>query len=123
MKTNAAGLALIRAFTDEYDTADSRTAAEKIVTLSIKVELTSNQFSALVCLAMHLGTDHFRDSRIVRLINQSRPNALVKAADQFDLYIYHDDDTGKRVPDPFLIKQRELEKALFLMPELVRKRR
>jgi lysozyme len=125
MRTNAEGLSLIAAFIDEYDAAESRTAAEGAVNLYVKARLNSNQFSALVCLVMNIGRGEFKRSQLLKTINASVKDRdlLLKAADQFDRYIYETNDFGERVLDPFLIKQREYEKALFLLPAILPKRR
>ena len=123
MKTNAEGLELIALFKDEYEPAESRTSAEKAVTILVTRRMTTNQFSALVSLVMHIGIDTFRRSRMLTMINTRSLHSMVQAADEFDLYVYIDDDHGRRVLDPFLVRQREFEKALFLKPELVRKRK
>lgn len=120
MKTNEIGLHLIACFQDEYDPAESRSAAEKIVSKLVKARLTSNQFSALVCFVMSIGEDTFTNSRMLYLLNKKE---LTKAADQFALYTYDYDDNGKRAIDPFLVEQRVFEQSLFLMPELVRKQK
>lgn len=125
MRTNNEGLCLIETFKDEYDPAESKTASEKAINLFVKVRLTSNQFSALVSLVMHIGIDSFRRSNLLKLINASAKDwrKFVKAADEFHTYIYIDDEHGKRVADDFLIQHRDFEKALFLKPEQIRKRK
>lgn len=120
MKTNARGKELIAMFKDEYDAAISRTAAERAVTMLIRRRLTGNQFSAIVSLVMSIGLDEFRASRMLRLINTMTLSSALEASDEFDTYIYEYNDSGERTIDPFLIKQREMEKALFLLPEAVR---
>lgn len=114
MKTNAEGRKLIALFKEEYEAEISRTQAEKALTLLVRRRLTSNQFSALVSLVMSIGLEEFKASKMLRLLNTVSLHSALQAADEFDLYIY-----DGRKPDPFLIRQREMEKALFLMPEVV----
>lgn len=120
MKINETGLWLINCLRDEDYELDGKTAAEKAVRTHTRTRLTDGQYSALVSFVMCEGIDLFMRSKLRRLINRGE---LVEAADEFDRYIYTVDDEGKRVVDPFLLKHRELEKGLFLMPELVRKRK
>lgn len=120
MKLNVEGLALIAAFLDEYDPAETPTNAEKAIRLYVHPLLTSNQFSALVCLVMDIGIIKFRKSVLLKKINSKTDrNALVHAADEFDRYVYELNEKGVREIEPFLVRQREFEKALFLKPELV----
>lgn len=121
MKTNEAGRALIDFFESEYDSCESRTAAEKAVTMLVRRRLNSNQFSALVSFVMSGGINGFKHSQMLRLLNTRDVLSATLAADQFGKYIYEFDDNGDRYVDPFLIKQRELERDLFLTPEIVKK--
>lgn len=125
MKLNAEGKKLLDAISEDYRTEISRTDAGKAIRLLVKQRLTDNQYSALVSLIVCIGLDTFKKSKLLKLINSSSGDwhNFVKAAEQFDFYIYSDDEEGRRKPDQFMIAHRELEKALFLMPELVRKRR
>lgn len=115
MRTNPLGIDLIDRYTDEYEAAESRTAAERSINLFCRIRLTSNQFSALVPLVMHIGIDDFKRSAVLKFLNQGK---LLKAADAFGHYIYLTDVEGRFI-DECLIVQREAEKALFLMPEIV----
>lgn len=123
MKTNPEGRILIALFKDTYEVTESRTAAEKAVNLLVRRRITSNQFSALVSFVMSLGIDGFRRSRMLTLINTRSIDTMVRAADEFDKFIYEINDDGQRVLDPFLVRHREFEKALFLKPEIVAKRK
>jgi GH24 family phage-related lysozyme (muramidase) len=118
MKTNPIGLNYIEMYKTEYGLNESRTTAEKFLSANLKRRINSNQFSALVCLIVAIGIDDFLDGKILNLINSGN---VMDAADKFDICIYTDDEYGRRIADPFLIRQRELEKALFLTPELVQK--
>lgn len=124
MRTNRAGLDLIKYFKGEYEPAEGRINAEKAVTLLIKRPITHNQFSALVCLIMGIGIDLFKESNIIKLLNKGNGiEDRLKAANEFDKYIYDYNDDGERIVDQFLIAQRTLEKDLFLKSELVKKRK
>ena len=115
MKTNEIGESLIESYEDMYDPAETREDAIKAIRLFVTRRLTSNQFSALIPLIMHIGIDDFKASKMLKLINSGR---IFEAADQFNFYIYAE-VKSRRKADPFLVKQREMEKKLFLMPEVV----
>jgi GH24 family phage-related lysozyme (muramidase) len=123
MRVNAEGRKLIEFIRDGYTPDESQRDAEKAVKRFVKPLLTNNQFSALVSLVMSIGIDTFRKSRLLMTINGNIKDSLLKAADHFDHYIYSEDESGKWKPDRELIAYREMEKALFLKPELVKKRR
>lgn len=118
MKTNADGLNLIEMLKCEYEPAESRTNIEKALNALVKRRLTNNQFSALVSLGMYIGLDKLK--KVIKRINSV--TLLAEVADCFDQHIYHDDEHGRRTADPFLIKQRELERELFTRPQIVKKR-
>jgi len=87
---------------------------EKGVLRLVKVELTENQFSALVSFAYNCGLDEdtddkaegLGDSTLLKLVNQKE---FVKAADQFLVWTKA---KGKTLPG--LVKRREEERKLFL---------
>lgn len=118
MRTNADGLSLIEVLKSEYEPVESRTNVEKTLTLLVRRRLTSNQFSALVSLGVNIGLDDLK--RIIRKLNKIEIPAQI--ADEFDKYVYGTAENGDRILDPFLIKQRELERSLYTNPELVKKR-
>ena len=103
---------------EEYALDETTSAAKKAIKLYVKVPLTNNQFSALVPLVRFIGIKNFRKSNMLKTLNSKDRRAVLKAAQYFDYYIYVASPHG-RIVDPFLVKQRELEKALFLKPELV----
>ena len=127
MRTNPKGLELIKIFRDEdeYDFLENKRNAENLISEFIRVPLTSNQFSALVSFIMSEGREAFLKSKLRRLINGSKCDwkKFVKAADEFDKYIYLVDLNGVRVIDEFLIWHRMQEKKLFLKPEIVKSRK
>jgi GH24 family phage-related lysozyme (muramidase) len=121
MKVNECGLSLIDTLLSEYEPHESRTTVEKYLTLKLRRKITNNMYSALVPLGMAIGTDMLETSGIIKLINLGKPH---EAAHRFDFFIYHDDENyGFRVADPFLVRQREMEKALYFMPEIVTTRK
>lgn len=79
--------------------------AEAMVETVIKVPLTDNQFSALVCLVFNTGPKPLTMSLGERL----KQNNYVAAANEFQRWCY---DNGKKMPG--LVRRREAEKALFL---------
>lgn len=120
MKPNYFGSALIDFLKDQDDyLLESKTNAEKTIRACVRVSLTNNQEWALVSFIISEGIDKFRKSKLLKLINKKD----LHAADEFDKYIYYEDWEGKRIVDPFLVSHRELEKSLFLMPEIVKKSR
>lgn len=52
----------------EFDTQ----AAANTVSNAVKVDLTENQFSALVSLVFNIGAGAFRDSTLLRVLNEGR---------------------------------------------------
>lgn len=83
---------------------------ENGVSAAVKVPLTSNQFSALVCFAYNVGIQAMAGSTLVKLLNQGK---TAEAADQF---LRWDMAGGKKVKG--LTRRREAERALFLKPEV-----
>lgn len=73
----------------------------------ILVQITDNQFAALVSFAYNCGTNALRNSTLLKLLNAGKPAYLV--ADQFNLWTH----AGGRVL-PGLVKRRAAERALFL---------
>ena len=72
----------------------------------IKVEVTQNQFDAIVCLTFNIGIGAFGGSTLLRLLNEEK---FFEAAQQFDRWVY----VGKEKSDG-LIRRRKIEKDLFL---------
>jgi GH24 family phage-related lysozyme (muramidase) len=120
MKLNSAGKDLIAFLKhDDEFLLETRKDAEKAIKALVHVRLTNNQYSALLSFIMSEGIHTFKASKLLKLVNARN----VRSADQFDKYIYSIDENGQRIVDTFLVRHRELEKALFLMPELLPKRR
>lgn len=124
MRTNAEGKYLISILKgeDEYDLAETQTDAENIIKAHVTERLTSNQFSALVSLIMCEGREVLLEGNVLEFLNHPAPEMRIRAADIFGFYIYAENDEERYI-DPFLAAHRDAEKALFLKPELVRKRK
>lgn len=74
----------------------------------VKVPLNQNQFDALVSFVFNVGYGHFKDSTLLRLLNQGK---YKEASEQFARWIY----SGGKVSEG-LINRRAQEKALFVSP-------
>jgi lysozyme len=79
---------------------------EKVITKVVKVELTQNQFDALVNLGYNIGTNALANSTLVKKLNLGD---YAGAAQQFMRWVY---DNGKEVEG--LKNRRRREKELFL---------
>ena len=78
---------------------------EEAVKRNVKAELNQNQFDALVSFVYNVGERQFKNSTLLRLLNQSK---YFEAAKQFKRWIY----AGSK-PLPGLIKRRREEFELF----------
>ncbi len=76
---------------------------------SVKVELTQHQYDALVSLTFNIGVTAFRNSTLLRMVNQG---AFDKVPFQMRRWIH----SAGRV-DPILVKRREREVLLWLSPD------
>lgn len=81
---------------------------ERDVTRHVKVPITENQFSAMVCLSYNIGSGNFHKSTVLRKINNNLPT---EAADAILMW----NKVNKKV-NPHQVKRRERERALFIMP-------
>lgn len=89
-----------------YDLIPVQAAVNEAVT----VEISQNQFDALVCFAFNVGADAFRESEVLTRVNQERMTeaALAMAiwrAGAFD---------GRRIVLDALVRRRSAEEALML---------
>lgn len=84
------------------DLEDKEDGVERLV----KVEVSDNQFSALVCFAYNVGLGNLRSSLLLRCLNMHNPK---DAGEQFLRW----NKAGGRVLDG-LTRRREAERALFL---------
>ena len=81
-------------------------AFEQTVNNTVKVPLNQNQFDALVSLAYNIGSTAFKNSTLVRQLNEGNYKA---AANQFNVWV---NAGGKRMQG--LVNRRAAEKTLFL---------
>lgn len=79
---------------------------EQAVNSVVKVPVNQNQFDALVSLAYNIGSNAFKNSTLVKRLNEGNYKA---AANQFDVWV---NAGGKRMQG--LVNRRTVEKALFL---------
>ena len=79
---------------------------EQTVNNTVKVPLNQNQFDALVSLAYNIGSTAFKNSTLVKRLNEGNYNA---AANQFNVWV---NAGGKRMQG--LVNRRAAEKTLFL---------
>lgn len=79
---------------------------EKAVSSSVKVTLTQNQFDALVSLTYNIGIGAFKNSTLLKLLNQGD---YMGASQQFDVWIKAGGQTVQG-----LVNRRAVEKAHFL---------
>ncbi len=75
----------------------------------VKVELNQNQFDALVSFVFNEGSEKFKNSTMLKFINNKH---FPLAAGQFDRWVY-----SKGVKLEGLVKRRKAEKELFLKAE------
>ena len=79
---------------------------EKTVNDSVKVDLTQNQFDALVSLTYNIGSTAFKNSTLLKKLNAKD---YAGAADQFLVW---NKGGGKVLKG--LVRRRDAERALFL---------
>lgn len=76
----------------------------------VTIDLAQNQFDALVAFAHNIGVDAFRDSDVLKRVNEGR---LTEAALALEVWRKADLNDGPAVLDA-LVRRRAAEKALFL---------
>lgn len=79
---------------------------EKAITSLVKVTVSDDQFSALICLVYNIGIGAFTNSTLLKVLNLGQYD---KAADQFLVW----NKVNSKVVDG-LTKRRESEKTLFV---------
>lgn len=79
---------------------------EQTVNNTVKVPLNQNQFDALVSLAYNIGSTAFKNSTLVRQLNEGNYKV---AANQFNVWV---NAGGKRMQG--LVNRRAAERTLFL---------
>ena len=83
---------------------------EKVINELVKVQLTQNQFDALISFIYNVGIGNFKKSTLLKLINQ---NKMKEAAEEF-LKWNKVSQPGGLKELPGLTKRRAEEKKLFL---------
>lgn len=76
------------------------------VSQNVSIELTQNQFDALVCFVYNVGLGNFKKSTLLKKLNAGK---LEAAAEEF---LKWDKSKGKSLPG--LTRRRKAERALFL---------
>jgi lysozyme len=79
---------------------------EDVVNNSVSIEITQNQFDALVCFVYNVGSGNFKKSTLLKLVNSGD---LSEAADQFLRW----NKAGGKVLSG-LTRRRKAERELFL---------
>lgn len=79
---------------------------EDVVRQSVSIELTQNQFDALVCFVYNVGVGNFKKSTLLKKLNVGK---LAEAADEF---LKWDKSKGKSLSG--LTRRRQAERSLFL---------
>lgn len=102
------GLTWSQAQADAQLAIDIRERGELPVLRSIDVELTQNQFDALVCFTYNVGSGNEAHSTLCSLVNQRR---FAEAADEFPKW----DHAGGHV-SAGLDRRRAAERELFVAP-------
>jgi lysozyme len=92
---------------NDFLEADLQSVCEAVQVMC-EVELTPNQFSALVDFAYNVGTNALASSTLMRLVNNGDFNT---AANQFERWVFAN---GQALPG--LVTRRQREKELFLTP-------
>lgn len=72
---------------------------------AVKVSLTENQFSSLVCFAYNIGLYHFENSTLLKLINQEKFDL---ASDEFLKWVF-----ANHIELAGLYRRRKAEQFLF----------
>lgn len=79
--------------------------AEKSINNLVKINLSQNQFDALVSFVFNIGTKAFANSKLIRLLNE---NKLELAKNEFSRWIYTNGKTQNG-----LINRRKAEQKTF----------
>lgn len=101
------GLTCTQTQADTWFLADTHFAVVAVIK-SLAVQLTQNEFDALVCFTFNVGAGSEAHSTLLRLVNLGQTQ---QAADQFPIWNHVDG-----VVDPGLTRRRTAEQALFLSP-------
>jgi len=104
----APGMVVTQALADEWLKADLQHAVS-VVNQLVTVPLTQHQFDALVDFTFNCGAGNFKNSTLLRLVNQSQ-FALADA--EFAKWV-----RAANQVLPGLVKRRKLEAAWFNVPD------
>lgn len=96
---------ITQAQADEFLTQDTAGAASDVSRL-VKVELSQNQFDALVSFTFNLGGKNLASSTLLKRLNEGNYRA---ASDQFGRWVF-----AGNVLLQGLLKRREAERQLFV---------
>jgi len=99
----------------DYLLTDDMKLIEKAIDRLVKVELTDNQFSALVCFVFDYTISMFERSSLLRLLNRGWYQQVTAQL------MYHTKRQKKVIP--LLVSRREAEKALWNKPNDVQQLR
>lgn len=86
---------------------------EAAINAAVKVEMTQNQFDALVSFAFNIGVGGFLSSSVLKDLNAGNLDDEKRAFELWD----KDTQNGKLVVDQVLLARRDREYALFMMPD------
>jgi lysozyme len=100
-----AGLKITTDEADQFLEEDLK-VFEDVVNNSVSIEITQNQFDALVCFVYNVGSGNFKKSTLLKLVNSGD---LSEAADQFLRW----NKAGGKVLSG-LTRRRKAERELFL---------
>lgn len=85
---------------------------ERIVSMTVKIELTQSEFNALVSFSFNEGVGKFHTSTLLKKLNSGDKRG---AAKEFDRWIYYlDVNTGEWKVSNGLVERRRVERELFL---------
>jgi len=95
--------------------------AEDTVSQFVKVPLTDNEYAALVSLCFNIGSTSFRDSSVVRVLNNNDYDSVpskMRMWDKITIQEVQPDGTRikKKVVSKGLVKRRQAEIQLWLRP-------
>jgi lysozyme len=83
---------------------------EEAVSERVRVELSDNEFSALVSLVFDIGIRRFSESALLKMLNKGERGRAAEAM----LWLDRADSHGLPIVFPGLSTRRSMEKALFL---------
>jgi lysozyme len=103
LKDDVAALELLRVTLDDFEAA---------VNDNVTVKINQNQYDALVCFVFNIGVQAFKDSTLLRLLNEAK---YYLAAEQFKRWC-KETVNGKLVVNQGLENRRLREANLFCSP-------